>query len=144
MKLLLPLLAVLGGAAVAIQGQINGGLGKKIGVFEAAFISFIIGTVALFVVMLFFGKGNVSTVVTVPKWLLLGGLLGAFFVAISVFVVPKIGVAPTMIAVIAGQIVVGVIIDHFGLFGGQRIPIDTKKVVATILLFAALFLYQKN
>lgn len=144
MKLLLPLLAVLGGAAVAIQGQINGGLGKKIGVFEAAFISFTIGTVALFVVMLFFGKGNVSTVVAVPKWLLLGGLLGAFFVAISVFVVPKIGVAPTMIAVIAGQIVVGVIIDHFGLFGGQRIPIDTKKVVATILLFAALFLYQKN
>ena len=58
MKILFPLLAIIGGIAVAIQGQINGGLGKKVGVFEASFVSFAIGTLALLFAVLFFGKGN--------------------------------------------------------------------------------------
>lgn len=144
MKLLLPLLAVLSGAAIAIQGQINGGLGKKIGVFEASFVSFGIGTLALFFMVMFFGSGDVLAVLKVPKWQLIGGLLGVFFVVVSVFVVPKIGVATTVMAVIAGQVIIGAIIDHFGLFGGQRIPIDAKKTTAIVLLFISLYLFNRN
>ena len=116
MKLLLPLLALLGGAAVAFQAQINGGLGKKAGVLEASFISFGIGTLALFFAVLFFGKGNILAISTVPKWQLIGGLLGAFYVIVVILIVPKIGVAPTLIAVIAGQILLGAIIDSFRFF----------------------------
>ena len=73
---------MLGGAAVAFQVQINGGLGKRTGVLEASFISFGIGTLALFFIVLFFGKGNFMAVSTVPKWQLFGGLLGAFYVIV--------------------------------------------------------------
>ena len=142
MKLLLPLLAVLSGAAMALQGQINGGLGKKVGVLEASFISFGVGTLALFFIVVFFGSGDILAVLTVPKWQLIGGLLGAFFVVMSVFIVPKIGVATTFMAVIAGQIILGAIIDHFGLFGGQRIPLDAKKIIAIGLLFISLFMFN--
>lgn len=142
MKLLLPFLAWLSGAAIAIQGQINGGLGKKVGVLEASFISFGVGTLALFFMVLFFGSGDLLAVLTVPKWQLIGGFLGVFFVIVSVFVVPKIGVATTLIAVIAGQIILGVIIDYFGLFGGQRIPLDVKKIIAIVLLFTSLYLFN--
>ena len=142
MKLLLPLLAVLSGAAMALQGQINGGLGKKVGVLEASFISFGVGTLALFFIVVFFGSGDILAVLSVPKWQLIGGLLGAFFVVMSVFIVPKIGVATTFMAVIAGQIILGAIIDHFGLFGGQRIPLDPKKIIAIGLLFISLFMFN--
>ncbi|PLS17997.1 hypothetical protein CVD28_09950 [Bacillus sp. M6-12] len=142
MKILFSLLAVLGGIAVAVQAQINGGLGKKTGAIEGSFVSFAIGTLALLFIVLFFGKGHVSAAMTVPKWQLIGGLLGAFYVFVMVFVVPKIGVAPALIAVIAGQIVVGAIIDHFGLFGGLKIPIDWKKVTAIALLFLSLYLFN--
>ena len=142
MKLLLPLVAVLSGAAMALQGQINGGLGKKVGVLEASFISFGVGTLALFFIVVFFGSGDLLAVLSVPKWQLIGGLLGAFFVVVSVFVVPKIGVATTFMAVIAGQIILGAIIDHFGLFGGHRIPLDVKKLIAIGLLFISLFLFN--
>lgn len=143
-NILLPILALLSGAAVAIQGQINGGLGRKVGVLEASFLSFGIGTLALFFVVLFFGKGDILTVSSVPKWQLLGGLLGAFFVVVNVLVVPKIGVATTLITITTGQILLGAIIDHFGLFGGNRYPIEGRKIIALALLAFAVYLYNKN
>ncbi|HWO78221.1 MAG TPA: DMT family transporter [Bacillus sp. (in: firmicutes)] len=142
-KIVLLLLAVMGGAAVAMQSQVNGGLGRKIGVLEGSFISFLVGTLILFFAVLFFGKGNLLATFEVPNWQLIGGLLGALYVAITIFAVPKIGVASTLIAVVAGQIVVGAIIDHFGLFGGTRIPIDLTKLFAICLLFAAIYLFNK-
>jgi bacterial/archaeal transporter family-2 protein len=143
-KILFPLLAVIGGMTIAVQGQINGGLGKKVGVIEGAFISFAVGTLALLFILLFFGKGNISLIGAVPKWQLLGGLLGAFFVVVQVLVVPKIGVTTTLIAVVVGQIILGAVIDHFGLFGGSRIPIDKQKIFAIVLLLFSLFLYVKK
>ncbi|MDN3016990.1 DMT family transporter [Paenibacillus sp. BSR1-1] len=144
MKWIFPFISFVGGVAIAIQAQINGGLGKKTGALEAAFISFSIGSLALFFLVLFFGKGNLGAIFSVPKWQLLGGLLGALYVSIMVIVVPKIGVAPTMVAVIAGQLIIGALIDHFGLFGGKTIPIDTKKIIAIILLFTSVLLFQKK
>ncbi len=108
-KFILPLLAVIGGMTLAAQGQINGGLGKKIGIIEGSFVSFAVGTLALLFILLFFGNGNISAVGTVPKWQLIGGLLGAFFVMVQIMVVPKIGVSTTLIAVIIGQLVFGAI-----------------------------------
>ncbi|MFJ8237804.1 DMT family transporter [Ureibacillus sp. NPDC094379] len=144
LKIMLPLLAVVAGMVMAIQGQVNGGLGKKVGVLEGSFISFSIGTIALLLCLIFFGNGNISAISSVPKWQLTGGLLGAFYVLVMVFVVPKIGVSAALMAVIAGQIILGAIIDHFGFFGGNRFPIDKQKVIAIVLLFAALYLYNKK
>ncbi|WP_026694283.1 DMT family transporter [Peribacillus kribbensis] len=144
MKFIYPILALIGGVAIAFQAQINGGLGKKAGSIEAAFISFLIGTAALFFVTIFFGKGSVIAAGSVPKWQLIGGLLGAFYVFIMVLTVPKIGVATTLISVIAGQIIIGSIIDHFGLLGGVRVPIDGKKIAAILLLFVSLYLFNKK
>ncbi|PLR95323.1 hypothetical protein CVD19_15290 [Bacillus sp. T33-2] len=109
---------------------------------EGAFISFLIGTVALFFLVVFFGKGNLGGMFAVPKWQLLGGLLGALYVSIMVVAVPNIGVAPALVAVIAGQLMFGAVIDHFGLFGGKSIPLDIKKMVAIVLLFVSLFLFN--
>ena len=144
LKLIFPLLALIGGMALATQGQVNGGLGKKVGVIEGSFISFSIGTLALLFILLFFGSGNISALSTVPKWQLTGGLLGAFFVVVQVIVVPKIGVSASLMAVIAGQIILGAVIDHFGLFGGNRFPMDKQKLIAILLLFVSLYLYNRN
>jgi bacterial/archaeal transporter family-2 protein len=144
MKWLFPFLALLGGIAIGFQAVINGGLGKKVGTVEGSFISFLIGTLALSFVVIFFGKGNIFAVSHVPKWQLIGGLLGALYVFIMVLVVPKIGVTASFIAVIAGQLIIGAIIDHFGLFGGKQVPLDLKKILAIGLLFAALFLFNKK
>ncbi|TDL34888.1 DMT family transporter [Jeotgalibacillus sp. S-D1] len=142
MKWIYLLLAVVGGIAVGIQAVVNGGLGKRIGIIEASFMSFLIGTAALFFVVLFFGKGNFLAISEVPKGQLIGGLLGAFYVLIMVMTVPKIGVTAAFFSIIAGQIFISVIIDHFGLFGGQTFPLDAKKAAALLLMIGSIYLFN--
>lgn len=142
-KLVVALLATIGGAAVAVQSKVNGGLGKQVGLIEGSFISFLIGTLVLFFFTIFFGKGNLFAITEVPKWQLIGGILGAIYVSILIFSVNKIGVTSTLMAVVLGQIIIGAMIDHFGFFGGENYPITGKKIIAILLLIFSLYLFNK-
>ncbi|WP_409300021.1 DMT family transporter [Peribacillus sp. SCS-155] len=140
MRIIFPILAFMGGMAIAFQDKINGGLGKKIGVIEGALTSFTTGAITLLFVSIFWGKGDISAITTVPKWQLIGGMLGAFYVTAMVFVVPKIGVTLTVMSVIIGQVLIAMLIDHFGLFGGMRMPINERKLAAIFLFFVSAYL----
>ncbi|MCP8615846.1 DMT family transporter [Salirhabdus salicampi] len=133
----------LGGVAVATQAGINGTLGRRIGVLESSFVSFFIGTVALFLLMLFFGRGNILATFSVPRWQLTGGLLGAFYVWSIIYAAPKIGVATSLMAVIIGQLFMSTLLDHYG-FVGKTIPIDMQRTFALLLMIVALFLFYRK
>lgn len=139
-KLLLTLLTLTVGIGMSTQAAVNGALGRRVGTVEGAFISFFIGTVSLFLLLMFFGKGSIMEVLTVPKWQLFGGLLGAAYIAITITTVPKLGVGLVVVSVIVGQILMSMTIDHFGWFGVQRIPLDGQRILGVIFLFIALFL----
>ncbi|MGP4069608.1 DMT family transporter [Halobacillus sp. B29] len=144
MQWLLMVLVFIGGIGVAVQSSVNGGLGQKIGVFEGAFTSFLVGTVVLFLVMLFFGKGNIVNVFQVPKWQLLGGVLGAFFVSTMVLAVPRIGVGAAIFTLISAQLIASSLIDHFGWLGMKQIPLDGQRIAGMALMIIAILLYTKN
>ena len=142
MKYLLSLLALLAGTGVAMQSQINGELGKRIGPLEASLISFTAGTIVLIILVLLFGKGGFPPITTVPKWQLTGGLFGAFFVAAITLCVPRIGVSLTLLIAITGQIIIGAVINHYGLFGAAAAPISMQKLAAIGLMLAAIAIYN--
>lgn len=144
MNWIMSLLAVIAGISIGAQAGINGGLGKKIGVIEGAFVSFAIGTLILLLFTIFFGKGNLLNIFSVSKWQLTGGLLGAIYVLIMVLAVPKVGVATTIVSVIVGQVLMSLVIDNFGFFGGRQIPFDWHRGLAVILLGMSLFLIYKR
>ena len=130
------LLMLFGGIAVAVQPSINARLARIVGVLESSCISFAVGTLALFVVVLLVGRGSMRGIAGASWWELTGGLLGAFFVTMTIFVVPRIGTAAAMAAIIAGQLATGVLMDHFGLLGGRHIPLDSIRVIGVVLLMA--------
>lgn len=144
MKWIMMLLAVLGGMAIGTQAGVNGALGKKVGSLEGALISFVIGTLALLMATIFFGKGNLLSVTSVPKWQLTGGILGAAYIFIMVLIVPEIGAASAIMAIIIGQLLITSIIDHFGLIGGKQIPLDWQRIGALVLMVVAIFLFNKK
>ncbi|MCM3616601.1 DMT family transporter [Sutcliffiella horikoshii] len=142
-KIWFVVLALFGGILGGIQAPINSQLGRKIGSIEASFISFFIGTVFLLLLTTFFGKGNLLQVTSVPKWQLVGGFLGACFVTFVIIAVPKVGVALTIISVIVGQMIISLVIDHFGLFGTGKIAMNSQRIIGIILMLVALiFIYR--
>ena len=77
------LLSAFAGMLVAMQPPINSRLGREVGTFAAATISFLVGTVALLVVALIAGGNHPGRIASVPWWGFLGGFIGAVFVASS-------------------------------------------------------------
>jgi len=130
------LLMFLGGIAVAVQPSINGRLAQKIGAVESSAVSFAVGTLALLAVALVAGRGSFRGMTEVRGWELTGGFLGAFFVTLTIIIVPRIGTTATMAATIAAQLMTGILLDHFGLFGFRTVPLDAKRVVGSCLLLA--------
>jgi len=140
MHYMLMLLGIAGGVAVGSQAGVNAALGRNIGVLETAFVSFLVGAACLGVLVVTLGKGNLGGVTAVPAWQLIGGVLGGFYVFVMVTVVPQIGVAPTIMTIITGQILAGLVIDHFGVFGGRQVPMNLSRGVGVVMLAAALML----
>jgi bacterial/archaeal transporter family-2 protein len=144
MRILWVLLGIAGGMAIGMQAAINAALGRTIGVLETAFVSFLVGAVCLGGMVVFAGNGRLGAVVTVPWWQLVGGVLGGFYVFTMVMNVPRMGVAPTLTTIVLGQMLMGLVLDHFGGFGVAQSPLTLSRAVAVVLMIAALALFFRR
>src|SRR5688572_27295499 len=103
------LIALAAGAVMPTQAATNNKMALVVdSPILSAFISFIIGTIALFAYILITGipLGNLASARDAPAVAWAGGLLGAFFVAAAVTLVPRLGVAMTFSVIVAGQMLV--------------------------------------
>lgn len=140
------LLALVAGMALATQSAINTQLAKAMSgePFIATFISFAVGTVALFFIAwaktdLF---GNLAGLGQQPLWKLSGGLLGAVFVFTTVLLAPKLGIANMLFVIIVGQLTAAAVIDHFGLIGMAAREISLPKVIGLGVMALGLAVFS--
>jgi transporter family-2 protein len=140
------LLGVGAGCLVGMQAPINSRLGRALGDVQAATFSFLIGTAALVLVTAFVrgGLGNLGHVGRAPWWALVGGLLGAVFVTVALVTVRTLGASGLTAAVIAGQLMISVVIDRFGLLGVAKQHIGTSRVLGLVLLVAGVVLVVRR
>ena len=134
------------GGLIALQAPINSMLGKATGSFQAAFISFAIGTVVLAIIAAF-AKGGFGTVGEARSlsWIYLtGGLLGAAYVTTVLVTVRELGAGPVVAATIAGQLSASVVLDQFGILGLPKDPITVGKVIGVVLLAAGVYLVVRD
>lgn len=143
-KWLILLLPLLGGMAGGAQAPINGGLGRRIGIAEATFVSFAVGATAAGLIAAFAGRGALGQVVHVPRWMLVGGLLGMCYVGTIIAAVPRLGAASTIFAGIAGQLLFTVAADHFGWLGLERIPLGVERALGLALMVAGVYLVSRS
>ena len=93
-----------------------------------------------FLLMLLFGPRQGPSFFSLPGWQLTGGVLGPIYVVILTIAVPVIGIAMTMIGILAGQVCKSLLIDHYGLFGSAKRKIDGRRVIALLFIIVALIL----
>lgn len=134
------------GGLIALQAPINSHLGKKVGTFQAAFVSFLVGTVVLVVIAALAGGGlgKVGEVRHVTWYYLLGGVLGAAYVTTVLVTVRSLGAGGVTAATIAGQLTMAVVADQLGLFGLAKQPITAMRMVGVALLAAGVFLVVRD
>ncbi|HYQ11521.1 MAG TPA: DMT family transporter [Gaiellaceae bacterium] len=131
-------LAVTAGLAGSVQVAMMSRLGERIGVLEALAFSTAV-TAALAFVILLLARHSVSgfeRAIHQPWWMLLGGVMGLIIVLAITYAGPRIGVAATVGILIAGQLVMGAVIDRWGLFGSEKIALHWPRVLGIVLLAA--------
>jgi transporter family-2 protein len=140
------MLAVVAGAMMPTQAAINNRLaGYVLSPISAAFISFLVGTVGLFIYMLAAGTpvGSLTNIKDAPPIAWIGGLLGAFFVTCTIVLAPRIGVAMTFSLVVAGQMLITLVLDHFGFLGLPIKEISLARVGGILLIVVGVALIRR-
>ena len=139
------LTAVVGGL-IALQAPINSQLGRSVGTFQAAFVSFTLGTVVLAVIagLAKGGFGQIGEVRGLSWVYLTGGVLGALYVTTVLVTVRSLGAGPVVAATIAGQLSASLVVDQLGLLGVEKDPITAVKVVGVLLLAAGVYLIVRE
>ena len=139
-------LVICGGGMLALQAPTNAMLARAGGSpVLAALISFAVGTIALFLVWLVSAnRPNSAQFVALPWYAWLGGLYGAFFVAVAAYGAPRIGLAPLITISIAGQIAMALWLDQIGALGLPREPINPGRIFGALLVVAGVILVRRN
>ncbi len=144
--LLLPL-SVLIGFSLAAQAGVNSQLRLALSnPIQAAFISFLVGTIILGVIALLQGESwfKPNALVTIPWWAWLGGLLGAFNIALSIFLAPKLGALVLAISIVCGQVLASLALDQNGWLGYPKIEITPNRILGALFLILGMFLVVKK
>jgi transporter family-2 protein len=131
------LLALLAGFAGSVQVAVMGRFGGRIGVLAA--LAFATGVQLLFAVVLLLAVrrgAGIGAAFRAPPWMWAAGLMGLLVVFSITFAQPRIGATTTIGILITGQLVMGVLIDRFGLFGVDAVALTWTRIAGVVLLSA--------
>lgn len=140
--LLLVILSAGIGVAMSSQTAINSQLRQYLhSPLQAALISFTIGTLCL--VFLVYSQSiarpSLHQLSQIPWWLWLGGCLGVYCISMSIYTAPKLGFLTFTGVVLLGQIIMSMLLDHFGLLGVEKTAINWQRLLGAGCIAIGIF-----
>lgn len=143
LTLLLIGLAMFAGAVVPFQAASNATLGRMVGhplmaTFFSLTVSLVLTIIAL--VALRVSLPSLATLSQIPSWAWLGGVAGVIYISVALILTPKLGVLSFMMAVMAGQLIAAMLLDHFGLMGLNVKPVTLWRLVGLVMVLGGMFL----
>ncbi|MDP2777013.1 MAG: DMT family transporter [Anaerolineales bacterium] len=136
------LVGLIGGVAVGVQAPLSSLMSQRLGVLESIFIVHIGGALVALVLLLIFGS-KFSLWRTVPWYAFGAGVFGLVVISAMSYMIPRAGVATSLIILLAGQLLIGTLLDHFGLLGAAQKPIDLTRVFGLSVVLAGVWLTVK-
>ena len=141
--ILIILIGLAGGVAVGLQSPLASMISQRLGVFESIFIVHFGGALAALVPLLFIGGGKLGNWRSVPWYTLGAGIFGLVVIGAISYMIPRVGIAASIITLVAGQLLVGTILDHFGLLGAAQRSLDITRAVGLAIVFVGVWLTVK-
>lgn len=139
------LLVLVAGSFLPIQAGLNTRLGNATGnAVYASLISFIVGGIALLIYILVTRQqGSVEGVKSAPFIDWTGGLIGAFYVTVTILAFPKIGPAMTFGLVVAGQMIMSVALDHTNTLVVQPHSFNLYRLLGIAMIIGGVVIIRK-
>ena len=129
-------IAAATGVLMAVQGSINGSLGRIIGTWEGSFMVHAVGLLLIAALVFIFGvgQGGLAKIKEVPWYLYLGGIINVIIILGVMLSIGQIGAAKATTAIICGQLAMALIVESFGLFGLQQASFTWTKGLGLLLM----------
>jgi transporter family-2 protein len=141
--LLVILVGLLGGASVGVQSPIAGSMGQRVGGTASSFIVHLSGALLSGLLLLLNGGENIRNWNTLPWYMLGAGVFGLILYQSINITFPRLGSATMVTLIIIGQLLVGMLIDHFGWLGAQVHPVTLFRLLGVVLLLAGAYLISR-
>ena len=146
MKFAWLIIVFISGALLPFQAGLNARLGKSIASpIYASMFSFIVGAISV-AIYLQFTKETItwSGVKSASIFSVLGGgITGAIFITATMLALPRIGMALTFGLVVAGQVVVAVLLDHFKILVTEQHPFNLWRLLGITLIMLGVIIVRK-
>lgn len=136
------LIGLMGGIAIGFQSPMASMISQKMGVWESIFIVHAGGAVGALIPLIVFGN-NLKEWRSVPWYTLAAGLFGLVVIFAMSYMIPRIGVAGALITLLAGQLLIGSLLDHFGLLGAMQRPFDFTRAFGLSIVMLGVWLTVK-
>lgn len=142
MKYAFILLVVMVGTLLPLQALVNARLGHATaGAVFAATVSFLVGTASLALLLLAMRPNlpAMEQLARLPAWAWSGGLIGAAYVAIATFTVPRLGASALISLTVLGQLAGALLLDHFGVLHAPQ-PVTPMRLAGVLLILGGVLL----
>lgn len=139
--------AIIVGFSLASQAGVNSQLRTVLASpIQAAFISFLIGTVVLGIILLIQKDQwfSATQALSIPWWAWLGGFFGAFNIVMSIYLAPKLGAVALAISVVCGQVIASIFYDQYGLMGYPKLEITPSRIIGALFLVLGVIMVAKK
>lgn len=137
------LIALLSGALMSVQGVFNTQVTKASSIWAAnAFVQFTALLVCLAVWLCTDRSSFAAVVRTEPKYMLLGGCIGAFITYTVIKSMELLGPAKAVMLIVVAQLLVAYLIELFGWFGVEKQPLELKKILGMALAVAGIIIFK--
>jgi transporter family-2 protein len=137
-------LALLSGSFLPLQAGLNTKLGKATqSPVHASLFSFIVGAVALLLYIVITGQTfSWAGIKSAPTYVWAGGILGAFYVTVIILSFPHLGPGLTFGLVIAGQMIISTLLEHFNILVAHPHPINFMRVIGILLIVTGVIIFR--
>lgn len=139
-------LAILAGVSIVIQQVLNANLRAALNSAAwSGFMSYFLGIIFMVLLAAALRDPLPSATIAgrIPWWARSGGIFGAIFIALAIYLVPQLGAATFIALLITGQMLASMAFDHFGWLGLAQRPVDASRLIGATLLIAGVVLIRR-
>jgi len=137
------LIGLLGGVGVGMQVPIAGAMGQRVGGIASSFIIHLSGAIFSGLFLFLRGGEKIRDWTTLPWYMLIAGIFGLILYLTINVTLPRLGSTMMVSLIIVGQLMAGVVIDHFGLLGVVTRHIDLPRAIGLVVLVLGAYLIAK-